>query len=145
MSFTETCACCGRGGRGAISEFPKLWTGCPCLGMAKCADCARCYEHCACVSLEERVSRLDREEKRACELNGEAYDLAVRLGVSELEGGGLTESRLAEIEKGLRVRYMAFVRLRRRADAQMALTANKARLEALLAEGATESETEHAS
>lgn len=56
-------------------------------------------------------------EEYLCGLNGEAFDLALRLGVAEFEGP-ITEETLYRIEKLYRVRLRAIRRFRRRAEAQ---------------------------
>lgn len=113
--ITELCTCCGEGGRGFNKAHPTVWFGCHCLGVRRCGDCSRCFEHCLCVPAEQRLEALARERTLLNQLIGEARSLAQALGIDEAYGV-LNDDTIGRVEQQLRVRYLAFKRFRRRLD-----------------------------
>lgn len=125
---TELCTCCGHGGRGFIQAHPQVWTGCRCLGIRRCEDCSRCYEHCLCVTPEQRLEALEREEVPIRRLVDEARRLAEGLGIEEMSGK-LTDDTMWKIEQELKLRYQAFRRFRRRVDRLIEIDVNRQSVE----------------
>ncbi len=118
--MTERCTCCGQGGRGFWRTAPRVWGGCQCLSLRRCPHCACCYEHCRCVSLEQRLAALDREDLLVRRSVDEARCLFAALSLkaaSSLKAafaGSLNEEALIRIGQTLRAR--AFRRYCRRLD-----------------------------
>jgi hypothetical protein len=113
--ITELCTCCGEGGRGFNEAHPQVWFGCHCLGVRRCGDCSRCFEHCLCVPAEQRLEALARERALINRSIGEARSLAEALGINEMREP-LGDDTIRRVEQLLRVRYLAFKRFRRRLD-----------------------------
>lgn len=141
MPPSVICACCKEGGRGLIEEMPRLWSGCRCPLYGTCEDCGRCYEHCQCAPLVERVIKLSREEDRRSKLLGQAHELATKL-IPDFPQNWTTD-RLYKIERSLKAQYMAIKRLQRRRSSYEEASSMRHNLEQIDSEGATEIESEH--
>lgn len=111
--ITELCSCCAQGGRGFNQMYPNVWAGCQCLVIRRCTDCSCCYEHCLCVSPEQRLASLGREDLLIRRSIDEARSLAATLGVDEIHGT-MNEETMLEVEQMLKLRYKAFRRYTRR-------------------------------
>lgn len=110
--------------------------------FGNCASCGKCYEHCKCLPLDERIARLAKEEEVRQPLVDEAITLAVKLGVESVEDG-FTESELVELENTTRRQHLAVKRLRRRWDRWAEIHSIKHNLENELASDAQHVDSDH--
>lgn len=141
MLDDKTCQCCGKGGRGKADFAPKMWMGCRCPIFGECVTCSKCFEHCECIPLEQRIDLLAKEEASRQPLVDEAINLAVRLGIESVESG-FTEEELGDLENSVRRQYLAVKRLKRRWNKWAELYSMKHNLETELVKDAQDLESD---
>jgi hypothetical protein len=105
------CKCCGLQSPGMFSPWPD----CKCLhySFRACQVCNRCFYHCECQSVNEKIAGLQAEVALYDKLMDEANRLAVNLGLDEVATTWSIDE-LMDLEQELRVKLLAIKRLARR-------------------------------
>lgn len=140
MSGAKSCPCCGALKR-QVEGSAHYYHNCDCYFFNTCDKCGRCYDHCHCISLEDRLDQLIEEEKKMNRLVDEANTLAIKLGIEGISGP-YSVSDLIDIEARLKQQYLSVKRLRRRLDKLEEAYSQRDWAERALAKRAQELETD---
>lgn len=140
MSSVKSCHCCGAEKR-LVEGSRHYFHNCDCYFFHKCRKCGRCYEHCECIRLEDRLELLIEKEKTMNRLVSEAEALIARLGLEGFSGSYSTTD-VADTETRLREQYLSVKRLRRRLDLLEEAFSQRDWAERALAKRAQEADTD---